>query len=260
MNFIRILITTVVVTVFAMVSTIPTVPYVKYDGIFSSAVTFDANIFDLTGEVSERLTDRTTDGKYGKVVHVDVHGMVTPDSVKSWAFEVAKAGPNDLLVLNIHSPGGYVSAGEQFIKVVEASPAKYKISYVHKAASMATHIMMSTDLLVGPKNAPILIHLGGVNGYFPFALDEHDRVPLSYIIYFTKHGQNAYYRNLCDFGERLLETQRDFIKTGKDLVVPLWMFIANDGMGLKKETVVEYCKMADVLEHEIKNLEEKNGY
>jgi ATP-dependent Clp protease protease subunit len=85
----------------------------------------------------------------------------------------AKLSPSDVIYLIIDSPGGSVTAGNQFIDFAQSLPQKVKTISIF-AASMGYHMSQSFDERLVIKSTTLMSHrasLGGISGQLPGELD-----------------------------------------------------------------------------------------
>jgi ATP-dependent Clp protease protease subunit len=104
-------------------------------------------------------------------------GRVDSKSAAAAQTELAKISsqlsPSDNIYLVIDSPGGSVTAGNQFIDFAQSIPQKVKTISIF-AASMGYHMSQSFDERLVIKSTTLMSHrasLGGVSGQIPGEID-----------------------------------------------------------------------------------------
>lgn len=120
--------------------------------------------FDAAGEGMAKkwfsMCGPKAESKAGsRVGRIDISGVIGWEPMAAeFLSELKDLGEVDVIDLRIHSPGGSVLDGWAIANALKAHPAKVLARVEGMAASMASVIAMSADVLSMPKNAYLMIH------------------------------------------------------------------------------------------------------
>ncbi len=143
------------------------------------------------------------------VIHTSLIGQVTNTSVYNPIMAVENATENDVVVITVDSPGGYVNAGMQLIRAMRESHAhKLIVNIEQEANSMAALIAAEADVIQIDDNEYLMFHMIGEQ-----KTDEDGR---TYFVKYTAQDPESVHRESYAWFTRLLPSLRHPVLTADE--------------------------------------------